>query len=382
VKAPLLQCVSTKCLVLLIGLLGGGPLSAQTTVPETALDTLYVIDRSQILTARLFSSTKYNALRIGAKQGNDLVLRPTNQINFGVGASYRKFTLNLGVGIPFLTRSRRERFGHTRYLDAQANLFGPERATNLFLQYFRGYGISSHTGPDLGWNDQDTERPFRDDISQFNFGVTTLRVFNSRRYSFRAPLNQDAWQRRSQGSWLFGAYGSYYRLRADSSLVPRALHQRFAPQAAIRQGDFLDAGPMGGYAYTLVFRQRFFLMGSAALGVGLSLHHLQRGAVEHDRTSSVTTVGPGWHLQLRGGIGTNSRRNQIGITFNHEHVHYMLPIQGMFAWNVGNIRFNIVHRFEKRVKPLDRTLRKLKPNTPAIIQEAVPAIKEAEQEEE
>src|SRR5687767_14266205 len=110
--------------------------------PESELDSLFVKDHSEMLDVRLFTSTKYNALRIGNKSGgDDLVYRPTNQFNIGVGASYKKFTLNLGTGIPGLTTQRREQFGHSRYLDAQANIFSPERATNLFLQFFKGYGI-------------------------------------------------------------------------------------------------------------------------------------------------------------------------------------------------------------------------------------------------
>ena len=349
---------------------------------EDELDSLYVKDYSEMLGVRLFTSTKYNALRIGNQNdGDDLVYRPTNQFNIGVGASYKKFTLNLGTGIPGLTTDRRERFGHSRYLDAQANIFSPERATNLFLQFFKGYHISTHSGSQVGWPAQETERPFRDDIEQFNFGITTLRVFNSDRYSYRAAFNHDAWQRRSQGSWLFGFYGTYYRLRADSSLVPSLLSDDFADEAAIDRGDLLDLGPIGGYAYTLVIDQHFFITGSAAAGVGLSMQYLETEPVETGvETYSDMTWGPGWHLQLRGGFGYNSSRNQIGITFNHEHIHYILPVQSMFAWNVGNIRFNIVHRFDKKVGFMDRIMKKLKPNAPPAIEETVPAVEEVEEE--
>ncbi|MDQ3099954.1 MAG: DUF4421 domain-containing protein [Bacteroidota bacterium] len=346
------------------------------------LDTLFVKDYSHMLGVRVFTSTKYNALRIGSESGdNDLIYRPTNQFNIGVGASYKKFILNLGFGIPELTTDRREKFGHSKYLDAQANMFSPERATNLFLQFFKGYHLSTHTESQLGWAEQTTDRPFREDIEQFNFGISTLKIFNSRKYSYRAALNQDAWQRRSQGTWLLGAYGSYYRLRADSSLTPTSLAGEFAPEAFMDRGDFVDLGPMGGYAYTLVINSRFFIMGSAAAGAGLSMHYLETTPSGSDAPKrSNTTWGPGWHLQLRGGIGYNSRSNQVGLTFNHEHIHYIMPVQSMVAWNVGNIRFNIVHRFDKRVGFVDRIMKKLKPNAPAAVEEAVPAVEEVEEE--
>ena len=369
-----------RILVLLV--LMHGLVSRAQDEKEGELDSLFVKDHSEMLGVRLFTSTKYNALRIGNKNdGNELIYRPTNQFNIGVGASYRKFTLNLGTGIPGLTTSRRERFGHSRYLDAQANIFSPERATNLFLQFFKGYHIPTHTEEQLGWPEQETERPFRDDIEQFNFGITTLRVLNSKRYSYRAAFNQDAWQRRSQGSWLFGGYGTYYRLRADSSLVPSMLSDQFTDKAAIDRGDLIDLGPMGGYAYTLVLNQHFFITGSAAAGVGLSMQYLETEPLEAGVTDHKgTTWGPGWHLQFRGGIGYNSARDQIGITWNHEHIHYVLQTQNMFAWNVGNIRFNIVHRFDKKVGFVDRIMKKIKPDAPPALEETVPAVEEVEEE--
>jgi hypothetical protein len=351
--------------------------------PDDELDTLFVKDRSHLLALRVFTSTKYNTLRLGSvARGNDLIYRPTNQFNFGIGASYRKFTLNLGFGIPGLTQQRREELGHTKYLDAQANMFTPERATNLFLQYFQGYHISALSPYDIRW-ESTTDRPFRPDVTQLNAGISTLRIFNSRRYSYRAALNQDAWQRRSQGSWLLGGYATYYRLRADSSLVPMAIAHRFDERAMIRRGDLVDAGPMGGYAYTIVIKEHFFIMGSAAAGAGISMQHtgIDPPGAENGGNERNTTWGPGWRVQVRGGIGYNSDMSQIGITINHEHVHYVMPIQSMLAWNVGNIRFNIVHRFNKRVKPIDKLMDKLKKDPPPAVEETVPAADEAEDEE-
>jgi hypothetical protein len=356
---------------------------AQADEVADDIDTLYVKDLSDLLTLRYFNSTKYNEFRIGSRDGvrDHLEYRPTNQYNFGIGASYRKFTLNLGVGIPFFTRDRRETLGHSRYLDAQAHFLSAERATNLFLQFFKGYRLTSHPMAQLGWNgtEGNEDSAFRDDIEQFNFGVSTLRVFNSRRFSYRATVFQDAWQRRSQGSWLGGAYFGYYRLRADSSLVPAALEHLFAPEASIRRGDLFDIGPMGGYAYTLVINEGFFIMGSLAVGAGLSMQYRDsdpRNNGTHDHSG--TTWGPGWRVQFRGGIGYNSRRTQVGINFNHEQINYLMPMQSMFSWGVGNVRFNIVQRLDERVVLVDRILKFLKPRTHPIIHEIVPALKEAE----
>ena len=352
-------------------------LLAQKTVRMADVDTAYVKDYSHLLTGRAFLSTKFNAFRIEPiADGTPLVYRPNSKINMGIGASYRKVTINIGFGIPFVNQDD-ERYGRTRYLDAQANLLSPERATNFFLQVFKGYHIASYDREQLGWSDADVELPYRGDLVEFNVGISTLRVYNSRRFSYRAAFNQDAWQCRSQGSWLVGGYALYYRIAADSSLVPSVLSRQFAQQGALRKGDFADLGPMAGYAYTWVLKRRWFVTGSLAVGAGLSMQRtISDPYPEIIPERTTTTWGPGWHLQMRGGIGYNSRRDQIGLTFNEERVHYLLDDQRRFRWHVGNLRFNVVHRFSERMPKVDRAFRWLRKRTPKVLQDVLPAVDE------
>jgi hypothetical protein len=372
-RPDLLSLLLARAVVFISGAFASTMAGAQVTSRTVDVDTSYVKDYSHLLTGRTFLSTKFNAFRIDPiSEGKALLYRPNYRINMGIGVSYRKFTLNLGFAIPFVNRDD-DRYGRTRYLDAQANLLSPERATNIFLQVFRGYHLSSHGQEELGWPDQGTELPYRGDLVEFNLGISTLRVYNSRRFSYRAAFNQDAWQCRSQGSWLFGGYALYYRLKADSSLVPTVLARRFDEQAALRKGDFGDIGPMGGYAYTFVLKQRWFATASFAMGAGLSVQHtLSDPLLEMSVTRPLTTWGPGWHLQMRGAIGYNSHRDQVSLSFNEERVSYLMTDQSLFRWHVGNIRFNVVHRFSERLPWFDRGFRWLKKKTPDMLKSGVP----------
>ncbi len=352
---------------------------SQTDEVVGDVDTLFVRDLSHLLTGRVYTSTKYNAIRIGDLQGEQLIYRPTNQYNIGLGASYRKFTLNLGVGIPYLTYVNRERLGRSRYLDAQANIFGADQATNLFLQFWKGYRLTGTHAGSAGPTGEEGNDAFRDDIEQANFGISTLRVLNSKRFSYRAPMFHDAWQKRSQGSWLLGGHLTYYRLRADSALIPMTRQADFSRGAAMRKADLVDIGPMGGYTATIVVDRRFYLVGSLAIGAGAGFQYREFTSRTYgENGSSGTSWAPVLRAQLRGGIGYNHRRSQIALSFNHEHIHHMLPSDGMIAWSVGNIRFNIVHRFDLPIRSLDRLFVRLRPRTHPIIHEAIPAIKEAE----
>ena len=316
-------------------------------------DTMYVRDYTDRVTGRLYLSTKYNSLTLIGPMDDRLVHRPNNRVNIGIGASYRGLTLNIGFGVPFLNQDDEVR-GKTRYLDAQANFHTQRWAANLFLQVFSGYYIATHSKEQLGWI-QPTERPYREDLTEFNIGVSMLRVLNDRRFSYRAAFSQDAWQRRSQGSWLVGGYSTYFNADADSSLVPTALQDQYDDVARMRLGRFADIGPMGGYVYTFVWKEHWFLTLSAAAGAGPSIQRITHEV--GDGVAEVRNAGLGWHLQMRAATGYNSRRRYVGMSFNQENIGYLLPDQQVFRWAVGNLRFNFVHRFNRRVREVDRGLR-------------------------
>lgn len=327
------------------------PLSSRAQVD--GFDTTYVNDFTRRLTGRLYLSTKYNALRIGG-QGNDaVILRPNSKVNMGIGASYRALTLNIGFGIPFVNRDQEVR-GRTRYIDAQANIHTQRWATNLFLQVFAGYYLASHDLHELGWQ-QPTQRPYREDLVEFNLGVSSLRILNDRRFSYRAAFSQDAWQRRSQGSWLVGGYSTYFSVRGDSALVPTALWSGFEGLARMERGRFMDLGPMGGYVHTFVYRQHWFATVSGAVGAGLSTQHITYPTAEG--SAEQRNSGLGWHAQVRAAVGYNSRHRYVGIGFNQENIGYLLPDQQHFRWSVGNVRLNLVQRFNRRVPQVDRGIR-------------------------
>ncbi|MFZ1686423.1 MAG: DUF4421 family protein [Flavobacteriales bacterium] len=323
-------------------------------------DSAYVRDFSDRPTVRLYFSNKFNSMVVRADGGTDIRYRPNGNYNMGIGASYRRLTLNIAFPIPFLNDDR-DKKGRTRYLDAQATIHTQRQASNLFLQVFKGYHITSHDQPTVGWV-QTTAFAYREDLLQFNIGMSSVRIRNAKRFSYRASFTQDAWQQRSQGTWLYGAYATFYALYADSALVPFRLRDQFAPSAAISEGIFADIGPIGGYARTFVYRRHWFLTLSAALGVGLSLQHLT--IPEIDGTTTTTDLGPGWRLQLRGAIGYNARYNFIGLVFNQERVGFLLPQQDRFAWDVGNLRLMFVERFRAKPERVDKGLKWLKQNTP------------------
>jgi hypothetical protein len=353
-------------------LLSASGLSAQERPRGDAFDTAYVRDYSHILTGRAYLSTKYNKLQLGGL--NDvkaLIYRPNNRINMGVGASYRALTLNLGVGIPVLNQDDAIR-GTTRYLDAQANIYTKHWATNLFLQEFQGYYIASHRQDELDW-DQETAFPTRPDVVEFNVGASTVHIFNNDRFSYRAAFNQDAWQRKSQGTFLAGGYATFFHLQADSSLVPEKLAMLYKTGLHLQRGDFWDIGPSLGYAYTVVFHEHWFLTGSTVLGGGLSI---LRALTDEDLAVDVLrkSAGVGWHGQFRAGAGYNAARYYVGMSFNQENIGYLIDDRSSFYWSVGNFRLNFVKRFNMHIGFMDKGIRWFRKKVQEPVEKVVPNV--------
>ena len=343
-------------------MLGSGlPARAQGTKPDIAAS--YVQDLSNRTTIRIYLSNKYNSFSLRGNAVSEPVrFKPNSQINIGIGASYRKLTLNIGVKAPFLNKDD-DRKGETKYFDAQANIHGYKQSTNLFLQTYRGYHISNRSPFDVGW-EQSTAFPYREDMRQVNIGLSTLRILNAEKFSYRAAFNQDAVQLRSQGTWLVGGYATCYIVRADSSIIPAALQNQMNASSQITRGTFYDIGPMGGGAYTKVFKGHFFVTASGAIGIGPSAQFLQ--IQEEDAVSKQRSLGVGWHGQVRAGLGYNSRTRFVGILLNQEHIGYFMSIQRTFSWDVGNVRLVFAQRFKERPKRIDKGLRWLKKKTDPI----------------
>lgn len=359
--------------LLLLPLLWPLAVAAQRTTSNNGFDTAYVRDFSHILTGRIYTSTKDNSLRLGALPGSrNLAYLPNNRINLGVGASYRSLTLNLGFPVPGINDDDAVR-GPTRYLDAQANILTKHTALNLFLQGFSGYYVNSHDHGEVHWP-MTYERPYRPDVRQFNIGVSMVRILNSDRFSYRASFNQDAWQRKSQGSWLVGGYATWFTMRGDSSLVPTALEGSFIPAMDMQRGTFADLGPMGGYVYTLVLREHFFVTVSAVGGAGISTQRTIQPLEDGNRVHS--RVGPGWHAQVRAGAGYNSAKYYVGMSYNQERIGYLLEEQRGVQWMVSNLRFNIVRRFDTKIPFMDRGIRWFRKKVKEPVEEALPTIGE------
>lgn len=256
-------------------------------------DTLYYVNYPDLITSRLYVSQKYTDFKLkGADGKSDIRYRPNTTLNLGVGATYHVFSLNIAYGFGFMNQT--EEKGKTKYLDLQGHLYPEKYIVDWYGQFYKGYYLFPK-----GFA---AEKPgnyyLRPDIKVNLFGIATYRVFNNNKFSYRAAILQNEWQKKSAGSFLLGGDINYGIIKADSAFVPASINNDYS-QAGINDVKFFTIGPGVGYAYTLVVKHHFFMMGSLNMNLDVGFSTEKNATLKNNETfitpSSVFRVAAGYN---------------------------------------------------------------------------------------
>jgi hypothetical protein len=295
-------------------------------------DTTYYIFFPGSITGRLFTSQKYTRFTLKSSKANDLQYQPNTTFNLGVGATYHNFTLNLAYGFGFVNRDQQK--GKTNYLDFQGHFYWPKWVTDFEGQLYKGYHLSPK-----GFLANSEKYYYRGDMRVALFGISQYRIFNYKRFSYRASFIQNEWQKKSAGTFLAGAEVYYGRVKSDSSLIPQSLQEKYHP-GNFNKLNYFSIGPGIGYAYTLVLVQHIFFTGSLTgdLNFSFANEHLQNNSSPHFSVNPVT--------RFRVAAGYNGRSWNISANWIADN----LPFNGAanqtrYQFSTGNYRLIIAKRF-------------------------------------
>jgi hypothetical protein len=257
------------------------------------------------------------------------------KMNLGVGITWHNLSANIFYGVKFLNNSKSKK-GNTNGLNLQLHLFPKKWAIDAIGVFPKGYYI-----------DNDDYKPtvgnyyYRPDIKATYVGISAYRVPNKEKFSYRAAIIQNEWQKKSAGSLLYGGEAYYGNIKGDSALVPRAIQNNF-PQARINRINFFRFAIGGGGAYTVVIDKHFFIMASVIGNIGLnSVDEKITGSTSNKKTSffpSVvykTAIG---YNSATWDISANVTGNQLWMKGASSNKNYFLPL--------GNIRFAISKKFD------------------------------------
>ncbi len=312
---------------LLIIILNGDSFGQSNDTLNYSHDTTYYQTFPEYLTARTYFSRKFTGFNVEYAdfEGTTLKYAPNTTRNFGIGATYNWFTLNLAYGFSFLNPDQGK--GKTDYLDLQSHIFAGKFNIDLLGQFYTGYYLKDY-------QTDDGQRYVRPDLKVTELGVSVQYVLNNDRFSFAAAFQNTGYQKKSAGSLLIGWDIFYGRARADSSLVPQELN--VVTPDYDRLG-FLKIGPQIGYAHTFVFLKHYYLTGSLAVALNAGLYRLKEANQKDDQYYMSADLG------VRIAAGYNSERFTIGSFFVVQRVQASDNYRNIIS--TGNLRVIAAYRF-------------------------------------
>lgn len=310
-------------------------------------DSTYYQTFERELLVRFYFSQKYSLFDLPKVESVEkLSYLPNTTLNMGVGATYQSFTLNLAYGFGFLNQDQEK--GKTKYLDLQAHMYGRKQVIDFFGQFYRGYYLREPKGTDF----LPAAYYVRPDMRVAYGGLSYGYVFNHRRFSYRAVMIMNEWQKKSAGTFFINGEAYYGRVKADSSFVPWA-YKPGHPQSMINQVQFFQIGPGVGYAYAWVIKKHFFMMGSLQTNLNLSYTKEFDQMGDEGRFSVRPNLSYKLSLGYNGSVW-NTNINWVSNAVNFKGASSTRPYQ----LETGNIRLNISRRIAPGPK-LEKQLKRI-----------------------
>lgn len=317
----------------------------QTKESTKDIDTAYISSYENQLTTRAYLSRKYSRLLIKTPQ-RKIAFHPNTSLNLGIGATYESLTLNLAYGFSFLNPDHGQ--GETKYLDLQSHIYNRNWVADFYGQFYKGYYLTSK---DLAANIPETyyQRP---DMYVRMGGLSYYRLSNGSRFSYRASMVQNEWQKKSAGTWLYGGEAFYGVMGGDSTLAPT----NYIDDYEVRKIRFFKFGPGGGYAYTWVLGRHFFATGSLTANLNASISSEYVG---NESGKVKFNVRP--NLNYRASVGYNSEKWMVKLSLVQSDVSVTGISSTEYLIRTGNYRFTYTRRFPpgKKLHDLAEKKRKL-----------------------
>lgn len=226
-------------------------------------DTSYIRSYAEKISFKLLANNKFNTFSLNNPSLDKRIrYRPDLGINFGIGAAYKWFSLDVSTSLGFSENN----ISNSSYRDIQGRILTSRHYIRFRYQYYLGYKVDYVSGIDP---DQLHEYETRQDIRTMQFGVQYLYAFNYGKFSLKAPFVMNERQKKSAGSMVTGAGFQMYTLDADSSLIPNEPSPESSVENNISEINIVSLTVNFGYMYSFVIKGRFFITLGLIPGVGI-----------------------------------------------------------------------------------------------------------------
>lgn len=270
-------------------------------------DTSYIGNYSDEFALKIQSVGKFNYIQFkDVKSNSRLRYIPVRDLRLGLGVAYKYFAFDINIGLGLEKNSIIEDY---RSFDFRARLYTSKQYVNTFLQYYQGYRIANFDNISI---DRDNPQSIRNDVRSIHLGLEYMYALNYTKFSLKAPFVFNELQRKSAGSFIFGASFNLLVLDGDSSLIPVNIQPEFGSSLYIRDLNNMSLGVNMGYMYTYVFKENYFV--TLSLIPGLIYNN---GDFSVNAREEIPRQLNG-RVKSMNSIGYNARRFFAGFTFEAE----------------------------------------------------------------
>lgn len=290
------------------------------------MDTSYVNYEVKNWSLRAFTIFKDHSFLL-QNSNTKLNYTPNNRFGVGVGATYYPILIDIGFNIKGAQEKSTKRF------DFQGKIILHESYLGFVVQDYKGFNINS--------SELDREI-FREDIRSSAIILTYLHVFNSRRVSVGSVFSGSHTQKKNVGSFLLGGFFSFYKMKADSSIVPTEKQFLLNELSDINGTKNIGGGIMGGYACIFIFKHNLFLFMNFLPGIGLIKKDVSTGAGSYQPSNPWL-----YRLNLSLSFGYNGPKIFLIITGGDDISVTSLDFGNWGALNVGKAKLVFGYKFRK-----------------------------------
>jgi hypothetical protein len=222
--------------------------------------------------------------------GNEVVWLPNIRVLTGADISLNDFPIGGGYawanGTP---AGSGPTYGNTNYQDYRFGLTLKSFHADANYQTYDGFYVSNTSTVNPNYGPGYIQDP---NLAAVNISANGTFILKPDNFSYAAALGQNARQEASGGSWLLGFAVASTSFASSNYLIPGPFQNTYGQDQLIKNVQFYDAVVTGGYGYSFVWAQRFFL--SFVIDVGLGGEYRTYGdGVNQYNSGGTSTKGDG-----------------------------------------------------------------------------------------
>lgn len=266
--------------------------------------------------------TSYNFLFLNQViRDNEKIYKSNNPVGIGFGFSWKSTAISFSYAYPFDFLRDKSRGKTKTDLDFQIHHYSRKFVFDIYLQKYKGFYAE--------YDNKKDQIELCPDLRIKQYSIYGQYILRGNKYSYKAAFDQNEKQLKSAGSFLVGGNIHYSRIDSDSSFI-------FNEKRQLKNFQF---GVNGGYAYTWVISNNWFINLSTSLGINFGSESAQKFGKQKIRVSP--TALP------RLSAGYDRYDWSIGIKFVSSMTFPLLTENESIILSSGNFEICYTKRFNK-----------------------------------